>query len=232
MLPKLPEMFYTRRYQGCYNRIMKITRFPQSCILIEKDAQKIVIDPGTPFLHTHKPEEIKDVAAVLYTHQHQDHYEPSIADTLFRGGTAIYANEATAQLIGGDRCKIIKDGDGFHVGGFEVRAYELPHCLLPDGSAGPQNTGYIIDDIFFHPGDGKEMQAALQVDTVALPLIGPDISVREAFAFAGQVQAKLAIPIHYDLMGANIDVYKAWADGSNLPFEFRVLADGESLEIT
>lgn len=232
MLPKLPECCKKGYKQGCYNRNMNITRFPQSCILIEKNNQRIVIDPGTPFLNTHSPEEIKGVAAVFYTHQHPDHYEPSIADTLFQAGTAVYANEATAQLIGEDRCRVLRDGATFQIGGFEVRAYELPHCLGPDGSSGPQNTGYIVDDIFFHPGDGKEMQAALQVNTIALPMTGPDITALDAFTFARQVKAKLAIPIHFDLMGANMDVYKRWADSSNLPFEFRILGDGESLEIS
>lgn len=210
---------------------MKVTRFPQSCILIEKNNQKIVIDPGALFLKTHSTEELKGVSAVLYTHQHPDHYEPSIADTLFQSDTALYANAATAKLIGEDRCKIINDGDSFQVGEFALRAYELPHCLTPDGAPGPQNTGYIVDGVFFHPGDGKEMQAALQVDTIALPIAGPDITVKDAFAFATQVKAKLAIPIHYDLMGANMDIYRQWAEGSNLPFAFRVLEDGESIEI-
>lgn len=64
---------------------MKITRYPQSCILVEKGGQQIVIDPGSLFLQTHTIAELQNVAAVLYTHQHPDHYEPSIADSLRSG---------------------------------------------------------------------------------------------------------------------------------------------------
>lgn len=225
MLPNGPAVFF-----DLYNKGMKITRYPQSCILIEKEGQKIVIDPGSPFLQTHQATELKDVAAVLYTHQHPDHYEPSIADTLYQGGTAIYANAATAKLIGEEKCTVVQDGDSFAVAGFDITARELPHCLLPDGSAGPQNTGYVVSGIFFHPGDGKEL-AGLQVAAMALPVVGPDISLKEAFVFAQQLGVKLAIPIHYDLMGADMNTYQRFAAASNLPFEFKVLADGESVEV-
>ncbi|HSX28131.1 MAG TPA: MBL fold metallo-hydrolase [Candidatus Saccharimonadales bacterium] len=210
---------------------MKITRFPQSCILLEKAGQQIVIDPGMHFLGTHKTEELFEVAAALYTHQHPDHYEPSIADSLLQKGKALYANSATAELIGKTRCTVVADGESFTVAGFNITAHELPHCLLPDGSAGPQNTGYVIDGVFFHPGDGKEMQAALTIDTVALPITGPDVSLLDSFNFAKKLGARLAIPIHFDWMGADPTAYKLFAEGSKMPFEFHPLSDGESLEI-
>ena len=102
--------------------------------------------------------------------------------------------------------------------------------LLPDGAEGPQNTGYIINGILFHPGDGKDIDDLL-VDTLALPIAGPDISMKEAFDFAKKVQAKKVIPIHYDKLGAKPNVYKAFADRLHMPFEMIVLNDGDSLEI-
>lgn len=207
---------------------MKVTRYPQSCLLLEKDGHRVVIDPGMHFLETHKIEELSGVEAVLYTHQHPDHYEPKIAEALLTQGVAVYANAATAELIGADRVTTVDDGQTFTVAGFEVVARELPHCLLPDGSEGPQNTGYVVDGIFFDPGDGKDIDD-LQVANMALPITGPDISMLDAFNFAEKLGVKVAIPVHYRWMGADADTYKQFAKAR--PFEVRVLADGESTEI-
>ncbi len=180
------------------------------------------------FLETHKVEELQGVEAVLYTHQHPDHYEPKIAEALLAQGVQVFANGATGRLIGTEKVTIVNDGDSFTAGQFEVIARELPHCLLPDGSEGPQNTGYVIDGVFFDPGDGKDIDN-LTVDAMALPITGPDISMLDAFNFAQKLGVKVAIPVHYRWMGADVDVYKQF--GTHRPFEIRILADGESTEI-
>ncbi len=207
---------------------MKVTRFPQSCLLLEKDSHKIVIDPGMHFLETHKVDELNDVEAVLYTHQHPDHYEPKIAEALLAKGAQVFANGSTAQLIGTEKATVVNDGDSFTAGGFEIVGRELSHCLLPDGSEGPQNTGYVIDGVFFDPGDGKDIDD-LTVDAMALPITGPDISMLDAFNFAEKLGVKIAIPVHYEWMGADADTYKEF--GAHRPFEIRILADGESTEL-
>lgn len=212
-----------------YTLNMKVTKFPQSCLLLEKDGQKMVIDPGVHFLHSHTVDELAGVAGVLYTHQHSDHYNPEIANTLKEKGVALYANAATAALIG-EGCRQITDGQTFTVGAFTVKAYDLPHCLLINGQPGPQNTGYVIDDVLFHPGDGKELEG-LQVDNLALPITGPDISLLDAANFARQLGAKVVIPIHYDGIPANPDVFKQYVAKGDLQFEVRVLKEGQSTQL-
>jgi L-ascorbate metabolism protein UlaG (beta-lactamase superfamily) len=208
---------------------MKVTKFPQSCILIEKDNQNIVIDPGVHFLQHHNIEDLKEVKAVLYTHQHPDHYDPKVADAMKAQGVPLYANEDTASLIG-EGCTVVKDNQKFSVAGFDVTARELPHCLLPNNGPGPQNTGYVIDGAFFHPGDGYEL-AGLQVDNMALPITGPDISMLDAMNFADQLQAKVVIPIHYTAIPADPDVFAQFAGYGGRTFDIRVLANGESTDL-
>ncbi len=208
---------------------MKVTKFPQSCLLVEKNGHRVVIDPGDVFLETHKVGELDGVDAVLYTHQHSDHYDASIADYFKSKKVPLYANKATADIIG-DGATTVGDGEEWNVAGFTVRAYDLPHCLLPDGNEGPQNTGYVIDSVLFHPGDGKEL-SGLSVDTVALPITGPDISILDAINFAKQLNAKVAIPIHYDRIPASPEVFAAYAGRSGASFEVKILGDGESTEL-
>jgi len=107
-------------------------------------------------------------------------------------------------------------------------AIELPHCLMWDGSAGPQNTGYLINERFFHPGDGKEL-AGLSVEILACPITGPDVSLKDAFSFIKQLSAKKAIPIHYDFIGTKPEVFAGLADTTG--YDVHVLHIGEKLEL-
>ena len=210
---------------------MKVTRYPQSCLLLEQNGHKIVIDPGIHFLKSHAVDELRGVEAALYTHQHSDHYDEEIANVLIEQGTRVFANKSTAALIGVERVTVVNDGDIFTVGGFEVVAHELPHCLLVDDTPGPQNTGYLVNGAFFHPGDGKELEG-LTVDNLAVPIAGPDISLRDAYAFAKQVSAKVVIPIHYLAVPADPHVFAAYTQKPGDPgFEVRILEDGESTDL-
>lgn len=209
---------------------MKITRYPQSCLMLENDGHKIVIDPGSDFEKVHDRKGLEGVNAVLYTHEHPDHFDADLAKYLKDQGAQLFGNKSTAKLLSDSDMQIVEDGEEFGAGGFEITAHELLHCPMPDGSEGPQNTGFLVDNIFFHPGDGIKLED-LQVDNLALPIQGPDVSFRDANDFARAAEAKLVIPIHYDVMGANPDVYKMFSKTFGMEFEICVLADGDSTEI-
>ena len=181
---------------------MKITRYFQSCVLIEEAGVRVLIDPSGQ--EKDRLGEFGQLDAVLYTHEHSDHFDAAMAQTFVEQGIApLYANASTAKLIEASKT-VVKDGQEYDIKGLKVKAIELPHCLMVDGSAGPQNTGYLINGQFFHPGDGKELNG-LSVATLALPINGPDISLKDAYDFAVQVSAKQVIPIHYDYLGGNPD---------------------------
>jgi L-ascorbate metabolism protein UlaG (beta-lactamase superfamily) len=101
---------------------------------------------------------------------------------------------------------------------------------MPTGLSGPQNTGYLFNKKFFDPGDGVELKG-LRVDNLALPIIGPDISMKDAFEFAVKLHSKLTIPVHYDKLGANPEVYADFTKRLSLPFEMKVLNHNESVEL-
>jgi L-ascorbate metabolism protein UlaG (beta-lactamase superfamily) len=206
---------------------MKITRFTQSCLLIEEGDSRILIDPSGD--EKGNLDKFGKLDAVLYTHEHGDHFDPELCERLKDSGAAIYANQSTA-----DKMKslptIVADGQEFTVAGFNIKALELPHCLMVDGGPGPQNTGYLINETLFDPGDGKELDG-LQVDNLALPITGPDISFKDAYDFAKQLGAKTLIPVHYDNMGANPVVFKMFAQWSNFDYKITTLDNGESTEL-
>lgn len=209
---------------------MKVTRYPQSCIVIEKDGFSIAIDPGDPFVALHKAEGLKDVGAVFYTHDHFDHCNRALAAQLHEWGIPLFGNASVAALLQTTPCVTVTPGEIITVGPFRVNPALMAHSNMVDGEPGPENTGYIIDDHLLHPGDSQHVDG-VTVPVIALPIVGPDISPRTAYKMAQTVGAKTAIAIHYDLFGAQPEFYKLNYERFTAPFKLTVLADGESVEV-
>lgn len=208
---------------------MKLTRFTQSCIVLEKRGKRIVIDPGEPFMQQHELRDLGEVTGVFFTHEHFDHFSETAAIELHKLGACVFGSKSIAKKLGGI-CEQAKNKQLLEVAGFRVMPHDIDHSDMVDDSKGPENIGYIIDDILLHPGDGKNLKH-VHVPIIALPLAGPDISPRDAFAFARQVKARTAIPIHYDLWGAQPAFYQQIAERFMQPFEMLIVKEGETVKL-
>jgi L-ascorbate metabolism protein UlaG (beta-lactamase superfamily) len=205
---------------------MKVTRYFQSCLLVEDGETRVLIDPSGQ--EKDSLDKFGKLDAVLYTHEHSDHFDANMAQTFVEQGIApVYVNASTAKLVKASTTTV-EDGKEYKVGAMRVKALGLPHCLMVDGSKGPQNTGYLLNNKFFHPGDGKELDG-LTVEVLAMPLAGPDISPHDAFMFAKQVSAKAVIPIHYDYLGGNPDRKSVVYEKSGI--KTHALKNGQSITL-
>lgn len=211
---------------------MKVTKYPQSCLVIERDGARLLIDPGALVTSAgFSANDLLPVDGILITHEHADHLDMDLLKALVASGDVpVVANASTKNLAGDLVTKVVEDGEDFELAGFSITARELPHCDMPDGSSGPQNTGFVIDDVFFDPGDGVYIEN-LQVESAAVPLAGPDISPRDAFDFIKQIGAKTVIPIHYDYFPAEPNMLSDMAKNIVPDVKFLVLGNGESGEI-
>jgi len=206
---------------------MKITRYFQSCLLIEEGSAQILVDASAE--EAGRVDEFGKLDAIFYTHEHADHFDAELAQKFADAGVPVYANASTAKQMK-SQPTVVTDGQEFDIAGLKIKAIELPHCLMVDGSAGPQNTGYLFAERLFDPGDGKELNG-LNVENLTVPIQGPDISFKDAFDFAKQVGAKKLIPVHYNTMGAKPEMLKNFCQWFNLPYAITILGIGESTEI-
>ncbi len=178
---------------------MKITKYPQSCLLLEKEGKQLLIDPGSFMAGKFTSDDLPEIEAIILTHRHPDHANPELISALLaKKSVPVYANSDTKEFLGDIVTDTVEPEQTVDVAGFSITAYDMPHCPLPDGSAGPPNNGYVFDGMFLHAGDGVSVDN-LQIDNAAIAIAGPDLSLRDAADLIKSVGAKKVIPIHYSI---------------------------------
>lgn len=164
--------------------------------------------------------------ALFFTHRHADHLDVQLVDEALDRGIEVIGNADVAEVLGDRPVTVLDDGATATLAGWQVRARDIPHVVMVDGSAGPQNTGVLFDDRFLHPGDGLEVDG-LDVDVLALPIAGPSISFHDAWRAVQRVAPSTVVPIHYDVFVADPAMFASRCDLARI----LVLADGESAEV-
>ena len=220
---------YGRRIN--YGVLMKITKYPQSCLKIENEGRALLVDVGTLATAEYSVSDFGHFDAVLFTHRHIDHLDPDAIKPLAETGATIYGNADVAQFLA-DRYKIevIDDGEELVVADFRLKAFHMEHCLMVDGSkAGVQNTGFLIDGSLLLPGDSVE-DIGIIAEIVALPVFGPNISLHDAFDLAKATKATKLIPVHYDVAQMNPELF-VHLGGKSLDADIVIIENGESTEV-
>lgn len=79
---------------------MKITKYPQSCLLIESQNKKILVDPGNLSYEDSFFNDWKDVDLILITHRHNDHcHEEVIKEIVKNNKIKIYSTSEVKKNI-------------------------------------------------------------------------------------------------------------------------------------
>lgn len=205
---------------------MRLTKYPQSCLVVEVADQRLLIDPGIFLSAAVDLDALGDLDAVLVTHRHADHLDPALLPGLRERGIELYANADVCALTGPQGVTEVRSGTPFTIGDIEVVPHDLDHVVLVDGSPGPPNTGFLIDGTLFHPGDGIEL-TGVQAPVLATPIAGPSISFHRAYRFVQQLGARTVVPIHYAMFVVDPHHFARVCDVA----EVVVLDDGASIEV-
>lgn len=171
---------------------MKITKYTHSCLLVEEQDTRILIDPGTystdPGLL--RSSELPDIDYVLITHIHADHLDAEwLQDALSKLGPArVIGNPSVAREL--EKVGIEASGE---LPEYVVK-HEWTHEELPFGLEAPPNWGFTLFDQLTHPGDCLHFDSTARV--LALPMQAPFAHLKQATDYAVKMRPEVVIPIH------------------------------------
>ncbi len=175
----------------------------QSGIKIKYAERRIYFDP-------YKLSASDSADLLLITHDHGDHLSPQDIQKILTPQTILIApqscRKSVQDFVVAERV-LMQAGDQKEVAGFSIHAvpaYNIKKTRFHPKSK--QYLGYVItvgDVTIYHAGDTERIPEMKSIDCdIALLPLGQTYtmdSVEQAAAAAKDVQAKVAIPIHYGL---------------------------------
>lgn len=168
---------------------MKITKFVHSCLLVEENNKKILIDPGDYSAGALDLNYLSGLSYLLITHEHQDHmYLPLIKEILGKfPGLKIISNSSVVGILGAEGIQVSTEGDDF------IQTEEVLHEKV-FGITPPMNVLFRINGKLTHPGDSHHFSKTTEI--LALPIQAPWGSTTDAVNLAEKLKPKVIIPIH------------------------------------
>ena len=127
---------------------MKITKFPQSCLLIETKGKKILVDPGNLKYKEEYFNIWNTVDIILITHKHSDHCNTEVLQKLDKNIT-IYSTKEVQDANESLNINIVKENDIIELDNIKIEVVHAIHGyqpLLKGNKEVHENVGYIIDD--------------------------------------------------------------------------------------
>jgi len=177
---------------------MKLTHLGHACLLAETGAARLLLDPGTLSVF----EGVRDLDAVLVTHQHGDHLDTARLAALLAanpGATLVVDPDSLGQVTGlGLEVEpvVAQVGDRLEVAGTTIDVLGGLHAAVYGDVPGCTNAAYLIDDgALLHPGDSFYVPDQ-DVDVLAVAIDGPWLKLSEAVDYVHAVGPRVAVPIH------------------------------------
>jgi L-ascorbate metabolism protein UlaG (beta-lactamase superfamily) len=174
---------------------MRMTKLGHSCVRIETEGGRIVVDPGA----FSDDSALDGATAVLVTHEHFDHVVPEKLAAALRADPDLRV-WTTPDLAGqlaeaGDRVHAVRHGDTFDVDGVEIQVYGEKHAAIHRDAPTFQNVGFRIGGAIFHPGDSFTVPED-RTPVVLAPAGGPWLRISELIDFLREAAPQQAYLIH------------------------------------
>jgi L-ascorbate metabolism protein UlaG (beta-lactamase superfamily) len=181
---------------------MNIKKIGHCCLVIETKGVRIMTDPG---MFTTAQNEEKNIDIVAITHEHGDHFHVDSLKAVIANnpGVKIVTNTAVGKLLDAEGIvyEPLEDGGSISLNNISFEGHGEHHAVIYKELGQVQNTGFLIDDTLFYPGDAFT-NPNKPVDILALPVAGPWMKISEAIEYALAVKPRRVFPVH-DAIYAN-----------------------------
>jgi len=219
---------------------MKITKFAQSCFLLETKGKKILVDPGVLQYEESLLEEFwNNIDVLLVTHKHSDHCnEEAVKKIISNPNTKFYTSKEVADAYPSLSPNIVKEGDTVDAGEIKIEVVKAVHGFMPflkGGNEINENIGFIIDDgdkRAYTTSDSICFDNDYKCDILFVPVCNHGLVMGpfDAALFAKETGAKLVIPIHYDNPKFPADMEWVKREFEKQGLNYKILEIKKSLE--
>ena len=171
---------------------MTVTHLGHACVLYSTPSDRILIDPGTLSSFA----DLRDLTAVLVTHEHADHVDVPAVLALLEANPAatLVCDERTAASF--PTATVARSGDLLPLGGVTVSVLGGTHAPVYGDVPDCPNLAYLLDDgALLHPGDSFFVPDR-PVETLAVAIDGPWLKLSEAVDYVKAVRPETVLPIH------------------------------------
>jgi L-ascorbate metabolism protein UlaG (beta-lactamase superfamily) len=211
---------------------MKITKYAQSCVLIETKGKRILIDPGQlKWEDSLLTKEWTNIDIILVTHKHGDHcYLEAIKKILQDFNSRFYTSQEVANLIPELNPIIVKENDVLNIEDIKIEVVKAVHGYIPSFKGDKEideNIGFIIDDggkRAYITSDSLCFKNEYKCNILLIACSGHGfiMGAFDAALFAKETEASLVIPTHYDHPTYNISIaeIKQEFEKNNLNYKF------------
>lgn len=186
---------------------MDITKIGHCCFLIEEGGKRILTDPGA---WTTAQNELTGIDIVVITHEHADHFHIDSLKIVLQNNlqAVIVTNSRVAELLKeqGISSTVIEDSQQDAIQGIPFTGIGTSHAIIYPSIPPVMNTGYLIGNRFFLPGDAF-VQPSTDVEILGMPMAGPWMKLAESIDWAKAIKPKVCIPIHDGMLTPRAWIY-------------------------
>lgn len=197
---------------------MHVTKYEHAALVLAAGGRTLVIDPGS---FTSPLTGLGDVAAVVITHEHADHWTTEhlrrIRDAA--GDVPVFSTAAVGTAANEFAVTVVAPGQRVDAGGFHLEFFGGRHAVIHESTPVVDNVGVLVNDALYYPGDSYAVPQGRTVPLLAAPVGAPWLKIGEAMDFVLAVAPQRAFSTHgMTLSAAGLQMGRArleWAVRQN-----------------
>lgn len=210
---------------------MQITKHGHACLELFEQGQRLIIDPG----NFTEPFTAQDVAVVVITHEHPDHWDAEHLRALRQANPQVpIVGPAGFVRAAGEFDPIeVSAGQQVQFGPFSLEFFGGTHAVIHSSVPVIDNLGVMINDTLYYPGDSY-VAPGREVEVLAAPAGAPWLKIGEAMDFVLDVAPRQAFGTHvHTLSSDGLDMHHArlqWATEHG-GGRYHKLQTGDSIQV-
>lgn len=175
---------------------MTIKKLGHCCLRIEENGLTILTDPGS---WTTTQNEEKGIDVILITQEHADHLDIGSLRIIMTNNpeVVILTNRGVGAILDKEQIsyELLEHGQQKEIKGVIIKGDGEKHADIYPGVPVIVNTGYLIADKLFYPGDALTVPPE-SVEILALPVCGPWLTITDTLDYAKAIKPKTCFPVH------------------------------------